>query len=207
MSGTLRLLPNFLTASRLVFAAGFLLLLALAREGAMTAPTIAPAAQRQLFWAFVLFVIGGLTDVIDGPLARRLQVTSRFGRTFDPLVDKVFIIGGFVLLVCYGPERTALAWWMLAVVVARELLVTVVRHLSEAQGRQFAATWAGKLKMFLQSFAIGTVIIYLAYCQGQTWALWVRNLAVWTAVVVTALSALVYLPRMKHLLRKNRGTN
>jgi len=137
--------------------------------------------------------------VLDGPLARRLKVTSKFGRTFDPLADKIVVGGGFILLAWYGKEITAIAWWMVAVILAREVLVTIMRHLSESQGRAFGATWAGKLKMFLQSFAIGTVIIYVAHCQGKDWAILVRNISVWVAVIFTAVSALIYLPRLKRI--------
>ena len=199
MSPFYKKLPNIITASRLFFAAGFLVLLILTdRKDLASEITLAPHKWK-LDWAFVLFVIGGLTDIIDGPLARRWNVTSKFGRSFDPFVDKILSGGGFIMLAWYGSEITLIAWWMVAVILVRELFVTVIRSLSESQGKEFGATWAGKLKMFLQSFAIGTCIIYTAHCQNETWAIWFRNIAVWTAVIFTALSALLYLPRMKHL--------
>ena len=204
MSSFLRVLPNIITASRLFFAAAFLLLLILTDRAALASPAAIDPQKWKLDWAFVLFVIGGLTDVIDGPLARRWNVTSKFGRSFDPFVDKILSGGGFILLAWYGPQLTLVAWWMVAVILARELFVTLVRSLSESQGKAFGATWAGKLKMFLQSFAIGTCIIYVAHCQHQTWAVWVRNISVWTAVIFTALSAVIYLPRMKHISFKKR---
>ena len=188
-------LPNILTASRLGFAAGFLILLGLADHDA----PLQRADVLKLDWAFVLFCIVGVTDILDGPLARRLAVTSKFGRTFDPFVDKLLIGGGFILLATLGRQLTGVAWWMVAIVLARELWVTIIRSLSESQGKQFAATWAGKLKMFLQSFAIGTIIIYIAHFQGglhNTWAKPFRDITVWVAVLFTAVSALIYLPRM-----------
>ena len=196
MSPLLRTLPNMLTGSRLFFAAGYLLLLALA-DVSQLRPEAADVSR--LNWAFILFVTAGVTDILDGPLARRLKVTSSFGRRFDPLMDKVLVGGGFILLAWKGKDFTYIAWWMTTVILAREAFVTIVRHWSEAQGRKFAATWAGKLKMFLQSFTIGTVIMYLAHFQQDTWAVIMRNICVWTTVVFTALSALIYLPRMKHL--------
>ena len=203
MSPLLQKLPNIITGSRLLFATGFLLLLGLSRQKMPDDPTqLGDNIKTWMDWAFVLFVIGGLTDIIDGPLARRLKVTGSFGRRFDPLVDKIFIAGGLILLALYGYKLSGLAWWMVVIILGREIFVTVVRHLSEYQGRQFAATWAGKLKMFLQSFMIGTVVIYIAHCQNKTWALWIRHVAVWTAVVFTVFSGLIYLPRMKHLKLK-----
>ena len=198
---SLKSLPNMLTASRALFAAGFLLLLALTNYD--TPPAAADVAK--LDWAFILFVIAGLTDILDGPLARRLNVTSKFGRTFDPFVDKLLILGGFIALALIAPQLTGIAWWMAAIIAAREIWVTAVRHLSESQGTEFGATWAGKLKMFLQSFALGTTVMYVAHFQDRPWALTLRDLSLWTAVGFTAASALIYLPRMKHLrLKKNK---
>ncbi len=153
MSPFLRSLPNMLTGSRLFLAAGYLTLLAMADVSQLH-----PAAVdvSRLNWSFILFVTAGITDILDGPLARRLKVTSSFGRRFDPLMDKVLIGGGFILLSYKGQEFTHIAWWMTAVILAREVFVTVVRHMSEAQGKAFAASWPGKLKMFFQSFTIGT---------------------------------------------------
>ena len=196
MSPILRNVPNIITASRLFFASGFLLLLAVAMKETQAAdPNVPHGTQMQLVWGFVLFVVAGLTDVIDGPLARRWKVTSSFGRRFDPLVDKVLIGGGFILLAIYDTRVSGIAWWMVAIILAREVLVTYLRHVSEQQGKAFAATWAGKLKMFLQSFAIGTVIIYMAYHQGKPWAEYFRDIVIWIAVVFTAFSALIYIKK------------
>ena len=197
-SPILRVLPNILTGSRLFFAAGCLILLAWVDPEILK--DTPPADQvSKLDWAFILFVIAGVTDILDGPLARALNVTSKFGRTFDPFVDKVLTGGAFILLALLGRPLSGVAWWMVAVILAREFLVTVVRHLSESQGAAFGATWAGKLKMFLQSFAIGTAIMYMAHFQNIPWARGLRDISVLAAVIVTAISALIYLPRLRHL--------
>jgi len=202
VSPFLQKLPNLITGSRLVFAAGFLVLLLMVdRHELADSETLAPQKWK-LDWAFILFIIAGLTDIIDGPLARRFKVTSQFGRSFDPLVDKVLIAGGFITLAFYPPELTALAWWMVAVILAREILVTIIRQISEKKGIDFRATSAGKLKMFLQSFTIGTIIFYIAHFQGQTWAVWVRNFFVYFTVAFTAFSAVVYLRRLQVLFKK-----
>lgn len=193
----LRQLPNILTVSRLFFTAGYLLLLGWENHHAPT-----HGYHVRMDWGFVLFLIAGLTDIIDGPLARRMNVTSKFGRTFDPFVDKILVIGGFILLAWIGHALTGVAWWMVAVVIGREVLVTIVRHISEAQGTAFGATWAGKLKMFLQCFAIGTVMVYLTHVRDATWAIWFRDITLWIATLFTACSALIYLQRIRSLWKK-----
>ena len=197
------MLPNIITGSRLFFAVGFLVLLGMSLKNLPEDPTnLDDTIKNWLDWSFILFVIGGLTDVLDGPIARRLKVTGRFGRTFDPLVDKIFIAGGLIILVLFDNQLTGLNWWIVAIILGREIFVTVVRHLSEAQGAAFAATWPGKLKMFLQSFMIGTIIFYIAHCQNQIWALWFRNISIAAALIFTVFSGLIYLPRMKHIKLK-----
>ncbi|MCP4711887.1 MAG: hypothetical protein GY869_24975 [Planctomycetes bacterium] len=203
MSPYLKMLPNLITGSRLFFALGFLILLGMSLHNLPEDPTNLDATLiTWLNWSFILFVIGGLTDVLDGPIARRLKVTGKFGRTFDPLVDKIFIAGGLILLALFDSKLTGIEWWIVAVILGREIFVTIVRHLSEAQGAAFAATWPGKLKMFLQSFMIGTIIIYIAHYQNQQWALWFRHISIAAALIFTVFSGLIYLPRMKHIKLK-----
>ncbi len=199
MSSLVRQLPNVLTFSRIFFTAGYLFLLIRADHRLVN-----DAYKSIMDWSFILFVIAGLTDIADGPLARHLKVTSQFGRSFDPLVDKILVGGGFILLAwlqqpLWGAAETVdsgVAWWMTGVILGREIFVTIIRYLSESRGKAFGATWVGKLKMFLQSFTIGTVIFYLAHCRGETWAVTLRDIMLWVTVIFTAFSALVYLQRV-----------
>jgi CDP-diacylglycerol--glycerol-3-phosphate 3-phosphatidyltransferase len=199
MNSTLRALPNMITGSRVVLAGIFMFLLLTVEADGLSGAGRRAAEVTKMNWAFILFVVAGLTDIIDGPLARRLGVTSSFGRRFDPLVDKVLICGGFLALKLFFGDSSGLAWWMVAVIWLREIFVTVVRHISESGGTEFAATWAGKLKMFLQSFSIGTIIYYLAHFQDHNWCFILRDVSVWLAVICTIFSAAIYLPRMKHI--------
>jgi len=196
-------LPNILTGSRIFLTAIFLVLLGMTDRQALLDPAAVDSQAGKLHWAFAVFVIAGITDILDGPLARKPKVTNQFGRTFDPFVDKILIGGGFIMLAIYNTgipkDLTGVAWWMVAVILARERFVTIIRSMSESQGKEFAATWAGKLKMFLQSFTIGTIIIYVADCQGETWAVILRNCMIWITVVFTVFSALIYTRRIQKL--------
>jgi CDP-diacylglycerol--glycerol-3-phosphate 3-phosphatidyltransferase len=170
-----KFVPNILTFFRLVLTVVFLLMI-------LYAPG-PEASNRGVFMdiAFVLFVVAGLTDIVDGHLARRLNVTSKFGRMLDPLVDKILVCGAFVCFAVIGEpklfgwsarELALVQWGTAAVIIVREVYVTVLRHIAEARGVNFAATLSGKLKMFVQSFAIGTVIIKMAYAQTVAWGYW-----------------------------------
>jgi len=188
-------IPNILTLGRGVLAVIFLVILA-------CEPTLAEDSRRTLFLdiAFVIFVIAGLTDMVDGTIARRLGVASKFGRILDPLVDKILICGAFICFAAIArpmylfnltPQTISVIRWSTAgIITAREVFVTVLRHLAEARGINFAATWSGKIKMFVQSFAIGTVVIKMAHVQTAAWGYWFTAVTYIIAVVVTVVSAL-----------------
>jgi CDP-diacylglycerol--glycerol-3-phosphate 3-phosphatidyltransferase len=192
----LRQIPNILTFGRLVLTIVFLVMILLAppyyAEGERPFPGF-------LDVAFILFVVAGLTDIVDGFAARRLKVTSKFGRMVDPLVDKVLVCGAFACFAIIGQPKlfdlgpAALAvihWSVLGVLVAREAYVTALRHIAEARGVNFAATRSGKIKMFLQTFAIGTVVIKMAHVQTAAWGNYFTTVTFAIMLVVTVISGL-----------------
>jgi CDP-diacylglycerol--glycerol-3-phosphate 3-phosphatidyltransferase len=149
--------------------------------------------------AFILFVVAGLTDMVDGTIARKLGVASKFGRMMDPLADKVLVCGAFICFALIGEPKlfdfkpltmTVIQWSVAAVIIAREAYVTILRHVAEARGINFAATVSGKIKMFLQSFAIGTVVIKMAHVQTATWGYWFTTITFAIMLVVTVFSGL-----------------
>ena len=201
-------IPNILTALRLPLAAAFFVLIA------FYSPVEGGCGQAVLIGSLVIFALAGITDFLDGFLARRLDQVTTFGRIVDPFIDKVLIVGSFVMLA--GPNFTltglsafesdlprwltgnmasAVQPWMVVVVLAREFIVSAVRGYSESQGKAFAATFAGKLKFVVQVFAIGTVLVQIAFFDGQTWAIIFKVAAVWAAVLATILSGIAYAKR------------
>ncbi len=148
--------------------------------------------------AFVIFVVAGLTDIMDGPIARRLNVASKFGRMLDPFVDKVLVCGAFICfagisepkLFDFSPYTLAVIRWSVAgIITVREVFVTFLRHIAEARGVNFAATSAGKIKMFIQSFAIGTLTIKAAHVQTAAWGYWFTTITLIITLAVTVGSA------------------
>ena len=192
----LKLIPNILTFGRLVLTIIFLIMILYSppryAQGELPFPDF-------LDIAFILFVIAGLTDMIDGAVARKLNVTSKFGRMVDPLADKALVCGTFVCFAIIGepklfnlsPAVLAIIHWSVAgILTAREVYVTVLRHVAEARGVNFAATVSGKIKMFVQSFAIGTVIMKMAHVQTAVWGYWFTTVTFVIMVAVTVISGL-----------------
>lgn len=183
------LIPHILTLGRLALTIVFLVMV-------LYSPYV---ANRPFFLdiTFVVFVIAGLTDIVDGPIARRLNVTSKFGRMVDPLVDKVLVCGAFICLAIIGepklfnlPDTTlkVILWSVAGILILREVYVTLLRHIAEARGVNFAATASGKVKMFLQSFAVGTVIIKAAHVQTAAWGYWFTTVVFAVMLTFTVLS-------------------
>lgn len=208
-----RSLPNGLTILRLVLAAVFF-----ASLNAYRYP------DHHTLWANVavgVFILAAITDALDGYLARKWQVVSTFGRVMDPFCDKVLILGAFIYLA--GPRFVVPQWvdegsfftmstgvypWMVAVMLARELLVTGFRGEAESQGIAFAANWSGKMKMIVQSITIPVVIFLVVNFDtgrdGSLWALgarWTCYVAVYATVLVTIWSGLPYVSRLRQVLR------
>lgn len=192
----LKLIPNILTFGRLVLTIIFLVMILMAppyyAEGEVPFPGF-------LDVAFILFVIAGLTDIVDGYAARRLNVASKFGRMVDPLADKILVCGAFICFAIIGQPKlfdlgpgalTAVHWLVAAILIAREAYVTILRHLAESRGINFAATKSGKIKMFLQSFGIGTVVIKMAHVQTAAWGYWFTTVVFTLMLSVTVISGI-----------------
>jgi CDP-diacylglycerol--glycerol-3-phosphate 3-phosphatidyltransferase len=190
-------IPNQITLGRLVLTIVFFGLLSF----------YSPAdTERQwiLTACFWLFLVAALGDVLDGWVARTWKQVTSFGRISDPVVDKVMICGAFAFFassVFYDPQTQAnisfVQPWMVVVILLRELLVSAIRSFSEAQGASFAATWVGKLKMFVQSTTVCVVLgVQAWYPETLAW-LRIQETCVWLTVIVTALSIIAYVRRAR----------
>ncbi|MCK5113201.1 MAG: CDP-alcohol phosphatidyltransferase family protein [Phycisphaerae bacterium] len=208
-------IPNQLTVSRIFLAAVFFVLVGLYNpQGSCTAWLMGAG--------FVIYVVAGITDILDGYLARKWNQVSAFGRMVDPIVDKVMVVGAFMMLA--GPDfladsagvtqqlpywitggmLTCVAPWMVVVIVAREFLISGVRAYSESQGKEFPATSSGKIKMILQCVAVGAIVFYLAWPSSIPYLTWLVALLVWLSVIVTVYSGVLYIFNARELFRSEK---
>lgn len=134
-------LPNLITLARLLLIPVFVAVFYLPFRWA----PMATAA---------IFLLAGLTDLLDGYLARKLQQTSRFGAFLDPVADKLMVAAALVLLVQYH----ATAWMAVpaVVIVSREITVSALREWMAEIGQRarVAVSSIGKIKTVLQISAI-----------------------------------------------------
>ena len=129
-------LPNLLTLSRIPILFGVV--------GSLYLPF---AGSSSL--AFVLFIIGALTDWADGYYARKQGLVSNFGKLMDALTDKVFMVGLFISLLVIGilPEWTLP---LLLLILSREFLITGLRLVAASEGVVLAAERSGNIRLSLK---------------------------------------------------------
>jgi CDP-diacylglycerol---glycerol-3-phosphate 3-phosphatidyltransferase len=132
-----------------------------------------------------LFVLAAATDGLDGYLARRYSSTTRLGQWLDPFADKILVAAPILTLTF--ADRFPI--WAAAIIVARELAVSLLRAWLGSRGRAMPASWWGKWKTAAQMVVI---VLYLLPDLGAT-ARTARYGLLVAAVVLTVWSGLDYL--------------
>lgn len=217
--------PNLLTLGRAALAVVVIALLGSVSGRALrTQPSLGDrlgdlthASTAVLVTAAALFIIAALTDALDGHLARKWKVESKFGRVMDPFADKLLVLGSFVMLA--GPGFTSavegvgriqvsgVAGWMVVAMMARELLVTSIRGVYESDGVDFSAGWSGKAKMILQSVTVPVILLVVAFASPgpDTNARTLLLFLTWATTIVTLFSGVPYVLRVgRHALEQQQ---
>ena len=173
-------------------------ILTVARIGATPAIVFAAAMDRPVL-ATTLFVAAGLTDWLDGYLARRLNQTSAFGAMFDPIADKLQVGLTLAALLWIG----ALGGWHLAPAIAilgREILVSGLREaMASMRAPRLPSSFAAKAKTAVQMAALALLLL-----DGADVASWIRPLGLallWAAAALSLLTGAAYLGAALKALR------
>ena len=183
--------PNIITLSRVpaLFVVVFLLFVAL--------PWAATAA-------FVVFVLGGITDWLDGYLARSFKIVSNFGKLMDALTDKVLVVGLMIAMLVPMPGARApllpdWAVFLVLLIFGREFLITGLRLVAASQGRVLAAEKTGKIKTVLQLVSVAVLLLAHAlavdfHSEGAAHIVEITGLWLFIgATLLTAFSGVGYL--------------
>jgi CDP-diacylglycerol--glycerol-3-phosphate 3-phosphatidyltransferase len=195
-------LPNTLTVSR-IFAV--LIFVAIASVAHLDVISDKSWVFSLRLAAVILALLAGLTDLLDGYLARKYHWVSDFGALMDPLADKIFVTGTMLMAVEFG----IIPAWIAIAVLFREFMVTGLRTLAAKKQVVISADRWGKLKTALQMTMLGLAGIAWAidggvgYLKTASWAgvrLWYIWLAFMTGIVlVTIFSGLGYFIRFRKL--------
>ena len=218
-------LPNAITSARIAVAPLIALL-----------PMISSPGWR--LTAFVLYIVAAVTDYWDGHLARTRNLVTNLGRLLDPLADKLLLVATFVPMYLLQGARTGweplgglagdapfafvtplgrvgLPWWVAAVVLGRELFMTVFRQVAARRGVIISAIGPAKWKTGFQSTWVGAAYFWffaltLAERRGWSTGGWtafayfngvVGVVSMTAAVAMTLYSLALYLQRYGGVFR------
>ncbi|WP_041083919.1 CDP-diacylglycerol--glycerol-3-phosphate 3-phosphatidyltransferase [Thermotoga profunda] len=168
-------LPNTLTLIRLV----------------LTIPIFVLVILEKWQWSFLIFLIGALTDYLDGFFARRLNQITKSGKVLDQIADKVFVSSVMIALI---PQIPA---WLVALIVSRDTVVSAVRILAASSGTVIQANVWGKVKTVLQMGLI--IFIFFENALGSK-IQFMEALFIYSCAFFTFISALIYVLQNKKVL-------
>lgn len=170
--------PNIITGARIVATPFFVWLLLAAGDN-----------QAMRWGAAAFFVVAIATDALDGYIARSQGLITDLGKLLDPIADKALTGAALVGLAII----VELPWWVVALVLVREIGVTVHR-LMVVSNVVLAADWMGKLKTVAQAVAISIALTPLAHFDGVTGTVftWVNIVTMTIAVLLTIASGIDY---------------
>jgi CDP-diacylglycerol--glycerol-3-phosphate 3-phosphatidyltransferase len=178
VSAPLQQLPNALTIARLCLIPVFVVLMLTAEDG-------------HSWPAGIVFAVAGITDQIDGFLARRWRVESDFGRIFDPLADRLMIDAAVILL--YVADHMPLAG--LIVIVGRDVALLAGYKAIAPQGYELRVNLLGKTATWLLYVGIGCLIVTH---RSTDWPYWIF----WTGLVLAVIAGVVYAAGARRELRR-----
>jgi CDP-diacylglycerol--glycerol-3-phosphate 3-phosphatidyltransferase len=175
--------PNLLTMGRILIIP---LVLGLLGRG----------TPKDCAWAAIVYSAAAITDLLDGYLARRMNIVSVLGKFLDPLADKLLVMASLVYMVPMG----RIAEWTVVLLLAREISVTGLRSIASSEGVVIAAGDDGKSKTALQMVGILALILGYPYHLslgpldlGVVDLVYVGRALIYVSLVFSILSAVSYL--------------
>jgi len=175
-------LPNSLTLARIFLIPLLVVVLLTNFEGRLI------FGVRKEVIAVIIFGVAAFTDWLDGYLARRRHQVTTLGQLMDPLADKLLITAAFISLV----QMDLAPAWMVAIILGREIGITVLRSIAYSRGITIEASVLGKIKMVAQVAAIVLLILGRDYLQEF---FIIGEIALWVVLLTALGSAFDYYRR------------
>lgn len=181
-------LPTMLTWFRIILVPFFV--------GVYYLPDSLLAMPNKNITATVIFLFAAITDYLDGYLARKMNLESKFGAFLDPVADKALVAASLVVLV--NLHRTFV--FAAIIIIVREIAISALREWMAQLGevKSVAVAYLGKLKTAFQMIAIGFLLFdYRGYGIDANL---IGNLFMLAAVILTVVSMFYYLDQAKNIL-------
>ena len=178
-------LPNKLTLFRIFLIPVFILVMLL-------------NIPNKYLIACIIFIVASITDAMDGYIARKYNLVTDFGKFMDPLADKLLVISALTCMI----EVNLVPAWMVIIIVARELTVSILRAIAAAEGKVIAASGGGKLKTITQMLSIIVLLIGENFNNGLL--LNIGFVCILIATLLTLYSGWEYLYKNKELFMNSK---
>jgi CDP-diacylglycerol---glycerol-3-phosphate 3-phosphatidyltransferase len=173
-------LPNKLTCVRVVLIPFFVAFMLNSTNSSMNQ------------WiALAVFVIAGLTDWLDGYLARKDNLVTVFGKFMDPLADKLLVCSALICFVQLG----RLSAWIVIIIISREFIISGIRLIASDNGVVIAASYFGKAKTVAQM----VMIVLLIADFGGVFVI-IEGIFIYAALILTIISLADYIVKNKKVL-------
>src|SRR5215471_7857623 len=175
--------PNLLTLLRLIF-------IPLA---------VIAVLENHYIWALVIFLVAGISDGLDGLLARLLEQKTVLGQYLDPIADKLLLSTMFFVLA----TAHKIPWSVTVLVFSRDIIILIICALLYATGliRVFRPSWWGKANTLAQIVTVPLVL--LREISGAHWIGVGKRIGIWTTVALTIFSGVHYAMRVAFELHSN----
>lgn len=178
-------LPNKLTLFRIFLIPVFIIVMLL-------------NIQNQYLIVCIIFIIASITDAMDGYIARKYNLVTDFGKFMDPLADKLLVISALICMI----EKGLVLGWMVIIIVARELTVSILRAIAAADGKVIAASGGGKLKTISQMIAIPLLLLGAEF--ENILLINIGTIAILIATLLTLYSGWEYLYKNKNIFMNSK---
>ena len=130
----------------------------------------------------IIFILASITDFLDGRIARKHNLVTDFGKFMDPLADKLLVLSALICMI----EYNLVAGWIVIIIVARELTVSILRAIAADNGNVIAASGGGKIKTTSQMIAIILLLIGANYSNETI--VFIVTIAMYIATIFTLYS-------------------
>jgi CDP-diacylglycerol--glycerol-3-phosphate 3-phosphatidyltransferase len=175
-AATLWTLPNRLSILRILFIPVIVFFISTQEDGLLLASCL-------------LFIIAGITDGLDGYLARKMNLTSKLGLYLDPIADKLLVSSVLITLTYYHQ----IPLWVTLILVGREFLINGLRAFYAMEGIAIYPSSSGKIKTALQLIGISCVLFNIALERIDAIAHQIGLIIIYAALFFSIYSAVNYL--------------
>ena len=186
-------LPNKITCCRLVISVIVLVMLVMPWDNVGIHFPVFPVygvenVNIKYIIAGVLFMIGSVTDFLDGYIARKYNMVTDFGKVMDAIADKM-LVNGVLIILAYDQFIPVI---VPVIIITRDIIVDSIKMASGSKGKVVAASWAGKIKTICMMIGVTLVFFYNMPFAFIMKGLHVDYFFVFVAVIMSIISGCQY---------------